>query len=395
MLICEFIVVRERGKCRRRSRHFRGYNLRVYIRHGSQARRATDRQLRFSAVKVYAKHTVMIAKFDRLALSLFSVLLFWIARCDAQSPKLEDIRVSFASFGVIYYPHFIAKELGFYQDEGLNIEIIAMPGGLATQALVAGDLHFSTSSGSSLNASLRGIKLKVVYVNLDRPLYRLWSWRDEIRKVTDLRGRAIGVASRGDTMEGAANLLLRKYGMDPMRDVIWVALGTAGRLTSLISRTVDSAVLGFADSHLLQTRGYSVHEVADIGKEIKMLYTGLATSEDMLMKRPDLVRRFIRATVKGREFLKRNKSQSLALGKKYDRSPDDVRNADYDATMEMMTGDGTEDSDTQKSDIDIGRRALAIQKEIAPQQVFDFRLVREAYKELRETGWERALKPSK
>ena len=337
----------------------------------------------------------MIAKFDRLALSLFSVLLFWIARCDAQSPKLEDIRVSFASFGVIYYPHFIAKELGFYQEEGLNIEIIAMPGGLATQALVAGDLHFSTSSGSSLNASLRGIKLKVVYVNLDRPLYRLWSWRDEIRKVTDLRGRAIGVASRGDTMEGAANLLLRKYGMDPMRDVIWVALGTGGRLTSLISRTVDSAVLGFADSHLLQTRGYSVHEVADIGKEIKMLYTGLATSEDLLMKRPDLVRRFIRATVKGREFLKRNKSQSLVLGKKYDRSPDDVRNADYDATMEMMTGDGTEDSDTQKSDIDIGRRALAIQKEIAPQQVFDFRLVREAYKELRETGWERALKPSK
>ena len=116
-----------------------------------------------------------------------------------------------------------------------------MPGGLATQALVAGDLHFSTSSGSSLNASLRGIKLKVVYVNLDRPLYRLWSCRDEIRKVTDLRGKAIGVASRGDTMEGAANLMLRKHGMDPVRDVIWVALGTAGRLTSLLSRTVDSA----------------------------------------------------------------------------------------------------------------------------------------------------------
>jgi len=102
--------------------------------------------------------------------SLFFILAVCTAPCGAQSPKLEDIRVSFASFGVIYYPHFMAKELGFYQDEGLNIEIIAMPGGLATQALVAGDLHFSTSSGSSLNASLRGIKLKVVYVNLDRPL---------------------------------------------------------------------------------------------------------------------------------------------------------------------------------------------------------------------------------
>jgi hypothetical protein len=73
---------------------------------------------------------------------------------------------------------------------------------------------------------------------------------------------------------------------------------------------------------------------------------------------------------------------------------DDVRNADYDATMELMRPDGTEDFETQKSDIDIGRRGLAIQKEVLPQQVFDFRLVREVYKELREVGWKRALKPS-
>jgi NitT/TauT family transport system substrate-binding protein len=327
----------------------------------------------------------------RLILSL-ALLVSWAVPCGAQAPKLEDLRVSFASFGVIYYPHFIAKELGFYRDEGFNVEWIAMPGGLATQALVAGDLHFSTSSGSSLTASLRGIKLKVVYVNLDRPLYRLLTWRDDIRKVTDLRGKGIGVASRGDTMEGSANLLLRKYGMDPVRDVIWVALGTNGRVSSLIAKTVDSAVLGFADSRTLQTRGYPVHEVANIGKEVKMLYTGLATSEEMLIKRPDVVRRFIRATVKGREFLKRYKTQSLALGKKYDRAPDDVRNADYDATMEMMTADGTEDLETQKSDIDISRRALAVQKEIRTDQVFDFRLTREVYKELREAGWDRVLK---
>src|SRR5581483_6069312 len=123
------------------------------------------------------------------------------------------------------------------------------------------------------------------------------------------------------------------------------------------------------------------------GKEIKTLYTGLATSEEMLAKRPDVVRRFIRATVKGREFLKRFKTQSRAL--------DDVRSADYDATMEMMTADGTEDLETQKSDIDIGRRFLNVQREIPPEQVFDFRLTREVYKELREIGWDKALKTGK
>jgi len=121
-------------------------------------------------------------------LLFLALAMLWAVPCHAQSPKLEDLRVSFASFGVIYYPHFIAKELGFYRDEGFNVDWIAMPGGLATKALVSGDIHFSTSSGSSLNASLRDIRLKVVYVNLDRPLYRLLTWRDDIRKVTDLRG---------------------------------------------------------------------------------------------------------------------------------------------------------------------------------------------------------------
>jgi len=309
-----------------------------------------------------------------------------------QSAKLEDLRVSYASSGVIYYPNFLAKELGYYRDEGLNVEFIAMPGGLATQALVAGDLHFSTSAGSSLNASLRGIKLKVVYVNLDRPLYKILSWRDDIRKVPDLRGKGIGIASRGDTMEGAANLILRKYNMDPLRDVIWVALGTGGRVTSLAAKTVDSAVLGFADSLRMQTRGFQVHEVVNIGQEIKMLYMGLATTEETVVKRPELVRRFLRSTVKGREFLKRNKAQSLVLGKKYDKSPDDVRSADYDATMEMMTADGTEDAETQRSDIEIAKRMLNVQKDVPVEQIFDFRFTREVYKELRELGWERALK---
>src|SRR4026207_1348854 len=87
---------------------------------------------------------------------LLALLVSWAIPCGAQAPKLEDLRVSFASFGVIYYPHFIAKELGFYRDEGFNVEWIAMPGGLATQALGAGDLHFSTSSGSWPPRSPRG-----------------------------------------------------------------------------------------------------------------------------------------------------------------------------------------------------------------------------------------------
>ena len=83
----------------------------------------------------------MLMKINHGLVSIVAVILLAVrvGSSSGQSPKLEDLRVSFASFGVIYYPYFVAKELGYYRDEGLNVEVIAMPGGLATQALAGAE----------------------------------------------------------------------------------------------------------------------------------------------------------------------------------------------------------------------------------------------------------------
>ena len=73
-------------------------------------------------------------KIDHSLVSIVAVILLAVrvGSSSGQSAKLEDLRVSFASFGVLYYPHFVVQELGYYRDEGLNVEDIAMPCGLAT-----------------------------------------------------------------------------------------------------------------------------------------------------------------------------------------------------------------------------------------------------------------------
>ena len=103
---------------------------------------------------------------------------------------------------------FVAIEKGYHRDEGLAVEMIRAGGGIATQALMAGDLHFSTSAGSALSAMLRGAEIKVVYTNIDRPGYQLWSGQAEIKQLNDLRGKRVGVTSRGDTQELSVRLLL-------------------------------------------------------------------------------------------------------------------------------------------------------------------------------------------
>ena len=94
----------------------------------------------------------------------------------APAVRAEDkVRMSVAAVTGSYMDEFVAIEKGFHREEGLSVEMIRAGGGVATQALIAGDLHFSTSAGSALGAMLRGAEIKVVYTNIDRPGYQLWS----------------------------------------------------------------------------------------------------------------------------------------------------------------------------------------------------------------------------
>jgi hypothetical protein len=97
----------------------------------------------------------------------------------------EEITVSYASLGAAYMDHIVAIEKGYALGEGLNVKIIRSGGGSATQTLLSGQLHFSSSAGSALSAALRGGPVKIIYTNLSRPTYKLLSNKPEIKTLQE------------------------------------------------------------------------------------------------------------------------------------------------------------------------------------------------------------------
>src|SRR5918994_4958307 len=85
----------------------------------------------------------------------------------------ETIRVSFATLSPAYMDHIVALDNGYLKEEGLNVEVIRAPGGVATPGLLSGQFHFSSSASSAVSAAVRGGPGKVVYTNLSRPSYTL------------------------------------------------------------------------------------------------------------------------------------------------------------------------------------------------------------------------------
>src|SRR6516162_5035748 len=272
-----------------------------------------------------------------LLLSLIFGIL-WLAAQPVHAANLEEkIRFSVAAVTASYMDEFVAIEKGYHRDEGLSVEMIRAGGGIATQALIAGDLHFSTSAGSALGAMLRGAEVKVIYTNIDRPGYQLWSGQPEIRILKDLVGKKVGVTSRGDTQELSVRLLLRKHGIDG-NAVVYVPVGFgATRLAALQTGVVDAAPLGAGDfAQLKQPKG---HMLGDTEKEIRFAYVGLAVSSRLLARQPNLVERYLRSVIKGREYARRYREQTISILGKYTQRKREFNEFDYDSTLPVLTAE--------------------------------------------------------
>src|SRR3954466_3911512 len=112
---------------------------------------------------------------------------------------------------------YVARDRGYYQKEGLDVDLILMRGGVANQALIAGNVEFTTVPTAGLQAALQGAPLKVVLSTFHKPMFWLFS-RPEIRNVKELSGKKIAVSSLGAAGDSALRELLKRNGIDEQRD---------------------------------------------------------------------------------------------------------------------------------------------------------------------------------
>ncbi len=301
---------------------------------------------------------------------------------------LRTFQIDAATLSAPYAWYFIGIEKGYYAEEGIKLELLTAASNTSVPSVLAGEMPFTSGSSAALTAILKGGALKIILTNMDRPGYELWSNRPEVRSLADLQGKMVGIIGRGDTMEIATRIVLGKAGLDP-NGVAFVPLGAgAARLAALQSGSVDAAVLGVSDVQRYQQGGAKGVRLSDMTRDVRMLFSGLATSDRLIREDPNLVAGFVRATIKSREYFRRYKEQTLQILATYNHSGRDVNEPDYDNVLATMTADGTLDEDTQSADAKI-RAAIVGAETIRPAaEIYDYSVVRTVNEELRRSGWQ-------
>ena len=296
----------------------------------------------------------------------------------------ENVKVSYAVLSMAYMDHILAMDKGYFRDEGLNVEVLRMGGGVATPALLSGQLHFSSSAGSSLSAAVRGGPVKIVYTNLSRPSYSLVAMTPGITTAKDLIGKKIVINSFGDTGHLATILYLRKHGINP-NSVLFITVGrNEVRLPAMLSGTVDATPL--APRELVKLGLQKQRVLADLSREIQLVWNGVAVSSKLLAENPALVERFLRAIVRGREFGRRNREEAIAIIGKHDPSPIEGLRADYDMTKSSMTDEGWLPDDILREEVATRAELTKVALPANPLGMYDYSIVKKIYGQLKSGG---------
>jgi NitT/TauT family transport system substrate-binding protein len=314
------------------------------------------------------------------------VLLLTAGKSFGAAP--ESIRVSYATLSAAYMDHICAMDKGYLREEGLAIEVIRAPGGVATPGLLSGQFQFSSSASSAVSAAVRGGPVKIVYTNLSRPSYTLVSVKPEITSARELIGKKIAINSFGDTGHLSTILYLKKMGVNPS-SVLFIAVGrNEVRFPALRTGAIDAAPLVPRDMVVLKDQRHVI--LADLGKEIQLVWNGVAVSNKLLSENPQLVERFLRGLAKGREFARRYRDETIALIGKRDPSTPDAIKVDYDVTKASMTEDGSLPDEVLREEV--ATRAELTKAASAPgiSAVFDYSITRKNYAQLKAAGWQPA-----
>jgi sulfonate transport system substrate-binding protein len=241
----------------------------------------------------------------------------------AQTTPLVKVVAGYGSTDGAIAPLWFAKETKLFEKRGLDVRLVGMgTGSVSLRALIANDLEIASLSGSGLvQAALQGADTVILSAAIDGFVFKIFG-APEITRPAQLKGRTLGVSRYGATSDFAVRLALKKWGLNPERDLNILQVGTTqDTLRAMQTKRLDAGVLSGTASLMARKAGF--RELADLG-ELGLHYpmAPLGTTKSYIQKNEALVKEFMLAYIEAIHDYKRNKEAALKVLTKYTRNHD-------------------------------------------------------------------------
>lgn len=226
------------------------------------------------------------------------VTALWISLFSV-SAEGRPLTVTFAAISGSHVALWVTKEAGLFEQHGLAVDLIYLGGGQATKVLLAGTSPLISISGPApVTAAVQGADTVLLSCVLNTFIFSLMS-RPEIERPEALAGKKIGVSRFGAATDFALRYVLKRWGMEPGRDVAILQIGGVPEILSAIqARSIDAGVLSSPST--LRARKAGLRELVDMGT-LGIDYPGscIVTTKRFLKENRQTAKDFLKAFLAG------------------------------------------------------------------------------------------------
>ncbi len=208
-----------------------------------------------------------------------------------------NIRIGYPQPSGAMLPIWVMAETKLDQKYGVELQNIYISGGARlTQTLVSGDIELAATGGAVVNAVLSGAEL--VYVAASVPTYGFSLYaRNDIKDVPSLKGKVVGLMTKGASTDHGLTALLRQYNLRSGQDVKVLYLGGVREGLAALDRGIVSATTISAPTTLMARRMGYKELVNFINLKIPYIQLGIVAHRSFLRQQPERMKAFLRGYV--------------------------------------------------------------------------------------------------
>jgi len=269
---------------------------------------------------------------------LAAVAVLTLSFCADQQTSLRKVKINFPTRSAASWPMFIAKEGGYYEKNGLDVELVFGAGTAGVAMISSGEAVMTNSSmEQALQASSRDASLVMMGSSLNKGMFSLMAAKT-FTSVPQLKGKRLAVTQVGDAPYNYTVALLKKHSLTA-RDVEWLPVGSdaTARATALASGRADATLLTAPQYFRMEEQGFTnlanLADYDDVYAATVFLFTKEAVTKD-----PKLPEQLIKAHAEAIKRYYEDKAFAVKAYLAYDKQqePDIERIYDWNTERNLL-----------------------------------------------------------
>ncbi|MBI2848899.1 MAG: ABC transporter substrate-binding protein [Chloroflexi bacterium] len=301
----------------------------------------------------------------------------------AAPKKIEKIKASMPGTGGYTLTFDFGREKGVYKEEGIDLETFDMPAALAVPALISGEAPYAGNMSNAMTAGWMGLPLKGIMGGMKTSTWYLVGGPG-IKTAADLKGQKVGVFSIGAESHFVAKDGVKYIGLDPDKDVVYVAVRGWDNLIAALKTKSVSAISVKPPYNIVAVKKESGTILADPlkGSTESIDSNGLATTDNLLKNNRDQVKRMIRATLKSMVLRRDRGDEFIDFAMKSMGVERDIVVEFHKQFLEIMNYDGLLNDKQLQGLVKAAQMSGAIKGEPVMEKGVDFSALKEVLKEM-------------